>query len=255
MDDVAAVGAMNVVDDMWPARWLTESVRSFAHNVGSLLPATFAAFARVFHPAFDGSEQVRWAEVAHANNKVAHPRMQFTALTGYASRYDPAYRASRPGVFEEAPAAGTLRPEIAGPLSRILARHTTTADKCWFAVWHGRSDLDRAFHGRPTFELPARSYHLACGPITAAAQSVAAPGFRHLSPNLWWPDDQAWCVITEIDLDSTYLGASAACVEEIVAAPGLETARVSVSVGITADSDALNPTGTTDPPQQVWPRR
>ncbi|WP_231608505.1 hypothetical protein [Mycobacterium shottsii] len=44
------MGGLEVVDDLGSARWLTESMRSFAENVGSVVPDTFAAYARVFHP-------------------------------------------------------------------------------------------------------------------------------------------------------------------------------------------------------------
>jgi hypothetical protein len=61
-----------------------------------------------------------------------------------------------------------------------------------------------------------------------------------ISCNLWWPDDHAWCVATEIDLDSTYVGASEACIEELLANSKLELARLNLAAGITADSDTLN---------------
>lgn len=245
VDDVAAVGALDVVDDMGPARWLTESVASFAENVGSLVPASFAAYARVFHPAVDhhGAEprQVRWAQIAWANRKAVHPQMQFARLIGYTSRYDAGYRPEQPGLFDEPPAVGTLPPRTATSLARTLARHTTTAHRCWFAVWHGHGALDPAFHGRPTFSLPGRDYHLARGPLAAAFQSVGIPHTSHLSANLWWPDDQSWCVATDIDLDSTYLGASQACIQELAANSELEVMPLSATAGVTADSDTLNP--------------
>lgn len=241
VDDVVALGAMEIVDDLRPAQWLTERVRSFGDNVGSLVPATYQAYARLFHPAFAGGKPVRWAEIAGANHRIAHPQMQFTRLTGYASRYDPGYRARQIGVFDDAPEVGRLDPDLAMSLVDSLASHTATADRCWFAVWHGWGDLDRAFDRQPTFPLPGREYHLASGPLAAAAQSVGDSTFLHRSANLWWPDDHSWCVATEIDLDSTYVGASKACVEELLANPALETARVSLSAGITADSDPLNP--------------
>lgn len=241
VDDVVAVGVLDVVDDLHPARWLTESVCSFADNVGSLVPDTFAAYARVFHPAYNGGELVSWARIARANHKTVHPGMQFTRLIGYASRHLPGYCDTQPGLFDEPPEVGTLPPDIAASLAQTLARHTTTAEHCWFAVWHGRGDLDRAFHDQPTFALPQREYHLAHGPLAAAAQSLATYPGRHLSANLWWPDDHAWCVATEIDFDSTYLRASEACVEELVANSGLEVAPLDVTAGITADSDLLNP--------------
>ena len=238
---MVAVGALEVVDDFRPARWLTESVRSFAQNVGSLVPDTFAAYARIFHPTSNGGDLVNWHQIARANRKTAHPQMQFTRLIGYASRYVVGYRDTQPDLFDEAPEVGTLPPDAAASLARILARHTTTADHCWFAVWHGHGNLDQAFHNQPTFQLPKREYHLAHGPLAAAAQSLATYPGRHLSANLWWPDDHAWCVATEIDFDSTYVGASEACIEELVANSELEVMPVDVTAGVTADSDTLNP--------------
>jgi len=244
---VVTVGALNIVDDLRPAQWITQGVHGFAEDVGSLLPATFEAYARLFHPASSGGIPVRWAEVARANHRIAHSRMQFTRLTGHASRYDPSYRAGQRDVFDDAPEVGTLAPDVAALLADILARHTAAADRCWFAVWHGRGALDQAFDNQPTFHLPGRDYHLARGPLAAAAQSMGTPGLQHLSANLWWPDDHAWCVATEIDLDSTYLGAPEACVAELAANPALETARVTLSAGITADSDTLNDAGVPRP--------
>jgi hypothetical protein len=236
---MVAIGAFVVVDDLRPARWLTESINSFAESVGSLMPATFGAYARVFHPAYEGGDSVSWAQIALANRKIVHPQMQFTRLIGYGSRYSPEYRPRQSGVFDEAPEVGALPADVAASLARTLARHTTTAAHCWFAVWDGRGDLDQAFHERPTFQLPHRNYHLADGPVAAAVQSVGT--VSHYSANVWWPDDHAWCVATEIDLDSTYVGASEACIEELLANSELEVAPLSVTAGITADSDALNP--------------
>jgi hypothetical protein len=42
------------------------------------------------------------------------------------------------------------------------------------------------------------------------------------SPNLWWPDDRAWCVATEIDLAWTYVGGPAALISDVLANPRLE---------------------------------
>ena len=42
------------------------------------------------------------------------------------------------------------------------------------------------------------------------------------SPNLWWPDDRAWCVATEIDLAWTYVGGSGALISDVLASPSLE---------------------------------
>jgi len=236
---MAAVGAFVVVDDLSPARWLTESISSFAESVGSLIPATFGAYARVFHPANNGGDLVSWAQVARANGRIVHPQMQFNRLIGYSSRYSPDYLPRQSGVFDEAPTVGKPPPDVGASLARTLARHTTTAAHCWFALWDGRGDLDQAFHGQPTFQLPHRDYHLAGGPVAAASQLLGTVG--RYSANLWWPADHAWCVATDIDLDSTYVGASEACIEELLAKSELEVAPLSVTAGVTADSDTLNP--------------
>jgi hypothetical protein len=41
-------------------------------------------------------------------------------------------------------------------------------------------------------------------------------------PDLWWPEDRAWCVGGDTDLKSTYVGGSEACIASLLAVPGLE---------------------------------
>ncbi len=36
------------------------------------------------------------------------------------------------------------------------------------------------------------------------------------TPNLWWPEDRAWFVATEIDLAWTYVGGREALIEQLV---------------------------------------
>jgi hypothetical protein len=241
---VAAGDALTPVDDLRPAQWLIDSIYSFGDDVSALVPSVFEDYGRVFHPAYRGNggerSVVSWAEIARINHKVAHPQMQFHRLIGYPTRYSPRYLAELPGVVDEAPGEGNLPPDVAAALAHILAGHTTTPKDCWFAVWHGFSGLSQVFEGRPTFELPGRNYYLAHGAVGSAAQSVGSCAWVQ-SCNLWWPDDHAWCVATEIDLDSTYVGASRACIQDLLADPQLESARVPLTAGIDAFSDSLNP--------------
>jgi hypothetical protein len=44
------------------------------------------------------------------------------------------------------------------------------------------------------------------------------------SPALWWPESRAWLVSTEVDAFSTYVGGSAALIEELLATDGIEAA-------------------------------
>jgi hypothetical protein len=66
-----------------------------------------------------------------------------------------------------------------------------------------------------------------------------APGWQD-GPNIWWPDDRAWCVASEIDLAYTYVGGSKELIEEIVEHPALEALACDIRDGITYDSDKVN---------------
>jgi hypothetical protein len=216
-------------------------LRGFAESVLSLVPAGFDAYVRIFHPAYrrDGSDwtPVRWAEIAAANGRQAHAGMQLNALTGnYRFLHE-----AQPGVFDRPPSQGVLPPELAGPLAAVLALHTTTPDQCSFAVWNGFGAALRAdVRSAPTFRVPFREYHLLAGPSEAAVENVDEPPARQ-SPNLWWPDDRAWCVATEIDLNTSYVGCGDACRDDILARPELEAFPIDSASGVTWRSDVLNP--------------
>lgn len=218
--------------DLRPADWLIARVHDFAVNVGSLVPFGFAGYARVLHPAYRmgrGVEvPVRWGEIAKANGKALHAHVQFGSLTG----------SEQPGLWDREPDEGSLPAAAATRLAAVLGRHTTTPAVCWFAVWDGWADLPSELSDAPTFKLPGRRYVLLRGPIDAAAESLAygeVPDDR--SANLWWPSDHGWCVATDIDLDSTYIGASAAAIAELLAARDLEVLPVRLTDRITGDGN------------------
>ena len=62
-------------------------------------------------------------------------------------------------------------------------------------------------------------------------------------PDLWWPQDRAWCVATEIDLKSTYIGAHRACLQDLASLPGVEAATVAADLGVDWLSDTRRVTG------------
>ncbi len=247
-----AAGALTISTDLRAADWLRSQIvwrtvdvgsvlpqfRRFAGDVGSLLPSGFAAHARVLHPAYrtaadpaGASIPVAWSQIATANGKVLHPQVQFHLL---ADR-------EQPGLWDEPPEVGTLSRELAARLAAILERHTTTPNDSWFAVWEGWAGLAIKPGQAPVFHLPGRPYFLLHGPVSGAVQSLATdPVLDHQSANLWWPSDRAWCVATEVDLDSTYIGASQAAIRELLQTPGLEVVEVEPTDGITAYSDKVN---------------
>jgi hypothetical protein len=90
----------------------------------------------------------------------------------------------------------------------------------------GGQGLSRVRRRRRRVEVPNSRYLLYGGDITRGA--VSTDGGAQ-SPNLWWPDDRAWIVATEVDYCWTYLGGSQALVDELVADTRVEALAVRLS--------------------------
>jgi hypothetical protein len=91
--------------------------------------------------------------------------------------------------------------------------------------------------------LPGRDYLLFEGPLEGATDIgwyLTRSHFLPQSPNLFWPEDHAWCVASEIDLQCTFVGGSHALADNILANSALEAWRVFPNNPITSDSDELN---------------
>jgi hypothetical protein len=232
--------------DTSAADWIVAAMQTFAESPLSLVPDSFPCYVRVFHPAYKLAQDapqpwltltpVRWSDVAAAMGTQAHPGMHLAAIAQtWRALTDPLE-----GVFDSAPRVGTLPQEIASLLAGVLAKHTATPERCWFAVWNGFAETRDDIRLAPTFSVPARSYFLLHGPIEAINENALA-GFRWQSANIWWPDDHAWCVATEIDLNDTYVACAQQCCDALLAAPELEAMEVDTATGIGWRSDTINP--------------
>jgi hypothetical protein len=84
-----------------------------------------------------------------------------------------------------------------------------------------------------------RSYFVFCGAIESATE-LEFNGWSQ-APNLWWPDDRSWCVATEVDGYSTYVGGSAGCVEAIQDDQRLEALPSSTSFQFDLWSERVDP--------------
>ena len=223
---------LRYVTELVRTTWIRERLHPFAQDVGSLVPEGFADYARIFHPAHRGDEPVTWRAIAETNGRTVHREMQFGNIAG-------SWRESpRPDLWTSAPPSGTLPPELARVLAAVLRAHTATPERIWFAAWEGWGGFDPA---TPRFEHPNRRYYLAAGTIDDAAATVYPDAWAAQSASMWWPDDCAWFVATEVDLDSTYLGASRACIDALLARRQIEAVRAELSDSITIAADTVNP--------------
>jgi len=137
------------------------------------------------------------------------------------------------------PAEGSLPAAEGKRLIAILRAFTSCPDQCYLGIWEGFGVPElQEFAGRPRLMLPHRAYFLFRGPIDGVT-SLTLGTFQQ-PPNLWWPEDRAWCVATDIDLSETYLAASEACVERVVVDPGVEAYAVPLDGRIDVDGDVIN---------------
>jgi hypothetical protein len=154
----------------------------------------------------------------------------------------------------------------------VLARHTSTPDHCWFAIWEGygfdtsmtllaatprddeeRRELERerqhlregearrntsirtALSRLPSFDLPNRRYYLVRGTVAAASKIKRPDGSLPQSPDLWWPEDRRWFVGGDTDLDWCYIAGS----EALVSAVGAELQHQTRPVDWKMSNDAV----------------
>lgn len=135
--------------------------------------------------------------------------------------------------------------DLFGTIASVGGRHTSSADRAWFAIWEGhgfdsstrhlgwRGPIDEAtsewlererarlrdenerrnaairseLGSVPRFAMPHRTYSLVTGPASAVTElrNPAQPGSWQ-RPDLFWPDDSAWFVATDVDFWSLYVG-------------------------------------------------
>jgi hypothetical protein len=221
-----------------------------------------------------------WAEVAVRSGRTMHRLAQFHAIEQLRTSLDLSSRSYEEVIngLVNPPDNGTLQSDLLTALCEILAEHTTTRESCFFCLWDGHGWLpDKPTGGglvftasadavayipstplqpspapppfptelenQPKVDLPFRSYFLFEGALEAANQfgwRLSEDCFIPESPNLFWPQDRAWCVASEIDLYCTLVAGSESLAEALVADPRLETWRVLPEDPVTYGSDEIN---------------
>lgn len=187
--------------------WLRQALTHFATPVSAFVPGQLPAYARIYNP-FDSRGDLtaedlvarRWNVLAGREMESAHEAAEF-ALRGPSGMQAPVGSLSR-----------VVVDRLIGPLTVA----TTTPDACYFALWEGFGDSIVPSKVRPTLELPHRRYHVFAGSIDAARTSYSSIPFGYRSANLWWPEDHAWCVSTEVDFAWTYVAGPRSCIDTLL---------------------------------------
>src|SRR2546426_1120298 len=120
------------------------------------------------------------------------------------------------------PVEGWLPSELADSLAPLLAAYTSTPHRCWFGLWDGWGgpwrQSSRSFPGITLYE--SHSFVLLTGPIEAVRCFESLDW--NVGPSLWWPEDRAWCVATNVENFASYIGGSRECVDEVLRSSEIE---------------------------------
>ena len=190
-------------------------------KVGAYLPLKDAAFARVMNPVrSDVAPPASWASIAGEGFVV-------DASTEWCDVAD--------GRSDGRPDEGSLDPETARNLARILRAHTTTPAECFFLVWEGYAGFRDDLLPTVMIELtPGRPMLVLSGDLDDGTESVEETP-RSRTPQWWVPADGAWLVGNDIYGMSVYVAGTEEAIAEILADETIEAYRAIPSTGIIAE--------------------
>ena len=194
--------------DPTPADWWLERLNDWGPEgvpVSALVPSSFDAVAQVLHPWHGPAGTKRWNEVRDR-----------LASSGVA-RFDQTSDGS-------AVAVGELDRVTAETLIAVLLDDTSTPDDVFVAVWEGWGDLTADRWKSIRIDTQHRGHLLWRGVL----EDTLEPGVFHrerVAAGLWWPQDRAWFVATEIDLAWTFVAGSHRLIDRLVTDHRLEAIR------------------------------
>ena len=87
-----------------------------------------------------------------------------------------------------------------------------------------------------SFQLYDRSYYLVKGDIRTVIADISSS----IPPAIWWPQDRAWCVATDVDMLWSYVGAEKNCIDEILMDKSLEAWFATLDDRADVDGDEIN---------------
>ena len=186
-----SLDGLEFTEDVSEARWVEESFSAFG-TLRSLLPDGFAAYARIFHPAYlnrDEERPVRWSTVASWTGRTAHPLMQFERIASLSEDPNAMYKDPPWGSH---PRIGSIPERECRTLVEALRSFTSTPGNCYFCLWEGYGNIDtRLYKASSRVRAPGRDYLLFRGPIDAIMAFITRDGpFWGHSPSIWWPEAQ-----------------------------------------------------------------
>jgi hypothetical protein len=143
------------------------------------------------------------------------------------------------------PETGELNSTSLDVLCRVLASHTSEPQHCFFGLSTIYGLVEDTYPNAVQLRFPVRSFVVFSGPVSAADQlgfdfkggwrtragekpeppSRDAIGWWAQPPNLIWPSDHSWYVVSEYDFDSTLVGGGRDLIDAILGTLSLRPGR------------------------------
>ena len=209
--------------DIGAIDWIARSLHEFGKDVGSVILSDYSKYVRIMHPISlrsveDHSRRsMRWSELAALRSQTLG-----SALRELADLRTPAFTVDGEAFSVDHSPVGSLTENLSKMLGRQLAMHTATPSSCYFALWEGWMTSLTLAAANLTRDINRRRYVLFHGRVDEAARSFEPDEYRFRSANLWWPEDRAWIVATDIDFHWTYVAGSAECIAQILRSDAFE---------------------------------
>lgn len=232
--------------------------------IGKLIPHNYARYVRVNHPAWKDPgnlpnehvmwdqhqrslQPVSWAEVARWSGRSLGDALIFDDVL-------PERKTMTKPPFDGEPQ--NLSPVILSQLIPALRSLTTTPHKIWMGfcdttgewdncgiadvhddstrpdIWERRQLRQQFCHeiaqlprwAPPRWVATGRSYWLGEGPLDSVYD--ISRGIYDVEPFLWWPNDHAWFISHDIDLDFSLIGTTEKGLNGILGLPYVEAYKV-----------------------------
>jgi hypothetical protein len=241
------------------------------------VPQVFEGYLRVLHSASDGvGERVRWADVARQRRRLIHPQVQWHCLVGAGDLTEASsFGNGEPPALGELSAreldalmavlgsssgsdstcffglstihGGMSQLSLGNALLTFPFRQFVIFE-CAFQCVGLYPHFDPGGMQEGCYPELLRSRRIdtrvgsdgSSGEVRAARDDRALFGGVGQAPNLIWPSDHSWYVLSDIDFDSTLVGGSRRLLGEIAESEELECVSVSSGDSLAWTADILN---------------
>lgn len=242
----------NHAQDSRPASWLMQRCNGEKRTLNSIIPNGFESYLRVPHPAWtelnleeeevfsDNAKincsqweklyPVSWRTIAKLNSRKIYGHMLWHEIYIY-----PAVAAEANSIEE--PKEGELPRCIVEKIFNDLIRFNGKDTEIYCGFWRGAAcgyakkataQFKRRIDDQVYNLLKTKIFRLRDSFFSAHKHSLESNlvGTDGTIPNIFWPFTNEWCVVSDFNLTSTYIGGPKNLVSRIASAADIESYEV-----------------------------